>query len=253
MRFTLLTIIFIFAIVHMPVASTSANETKKIVYINKVLDLFEVDEWIDYVRRVKNDEIIPSYYNFQEPNALEKKRLIAYDLAGFENGVNKQFNKLMTNSELMGSVDTLENPFIIKVLKRFDHIELDIQKVMEATASFAISERRKNLIESIYNLTSMQAIVDYEYKKYTLMVERFNKTREILKTNKKLIGNQAQIELLEENRFKEYMILSLATQLKKFKEVELAEFIRVLSKSKDAQKAIQIYKTFSYMYAQKFM
>jgi hypothetical protein len=234
--------------------STEQNEeVTKIVKINQLLELFEVDEWIDYVKRVKNDELIPAYFSYSEPSTFERNILIKYDLTGYASGIIKQFNKHLTTNELRASIELFKRPFLIKTLKKLDNISFDYSQIVSESKGNSLSDSRSNLIRSIYNLTSMQVIVDYEFKKYQLLVTHITKTKEILKNDKKTVASKDKVIELDPKRFMGLVIISINNELSKYKDVELAEFIRILKKSKDGQKSIQVYRTFNYLYSQKFI
>jgi hypothetical protein len=244
---------FLFTISTYSFGTSDNDEVTKIVKINQLLELFEVDEWIDYVKRVKNDELIPAYFSYKEPSEFKRKTLVKYDLSSYSTGINKQFNKHLSSNELRNSIKLFKNPFLIKTLKKLDNISFDYNQILSHSKGNSLSDSRTNLIKSIYNLTSMQVIVDYEFKKYQLLVNQIAKNKEILKNDKKTQNANMNLVELDPKRFMGLVIISINNELVKYKDVELAEFIRVLKVNKDAQKSIQVYRTYNYLFSQKFI
>jgi hypothetical protein len=233
--------------------SQSSDDTKKLAGINQLLELFKVDEWISFVKLVKNDEVIPAYYTYEEPSKIERAHLINYDLKGYSKGIVNQFKKHLTNKEILASIKLFKRPFLVKTLKKLEKISFDYTQIQNESDGNTLTRSRSNYIESIYNLTSMQVIVDYEFNKYQLLVEQMSKKNEVLSNSKIKSTSVRSLIELDPKRFKSLVIVSINNELSNYKDVELADFIRILKLNKEALKSIQVYRTFNYLYSQKFI
>lgn len=231
--------------------SVYSKEASKTVYINNLLELLEVDEWVSYVKRVKSDEVIPAYFVFKEPSEQRRKELINYDISNYEKGLVKQFNDLLKSSEIQQSIRVFENPFVIKTLRSINLLNWNYTSIIN-TSPIDYKGSREGLLKSVFNITSLQIITDYEYAKYEAQLERYNNNREILQIQNSTKVDKNNMKLINKEQFKSLALVRLNESLLNYKNVEIAEFIRLLKNNKSAQKSIQVFKTYNYLFMKKF-
>ena len=220
-----------------------ADETSKYLKINKTLFYLENSQWIDYIKRIKNDEEIPNYFSLKEPTPYEKKVLIRFNLASYEKGLRGKLDQVLSEVEIDEANKMLSNPFVAKIIKKINYNY--IKEIPLEKRAGKIHPKLRPLIISIYNILGHDSLVKLEHSAFMKKYQQREKARAILqKTNDILRDNPNHKYSL--NRFREYYFLDLYERMRLLTIPELREFLRIVKKEKAFLKLNQVLLGFSY-------
>ncbi len=220
-----------------------ADETSKYLKINKTLFYLENSQWVDYIRRIKNDEEIPNYFSLKEPTPYERDVLLRFNLPSFEKGLRGKVDEVLSENEVSKANKLLSNPFVSKIVKQINYNY--IKEVPLEKRAGKIHPKLRPLIISIYNILGHDSLVKLEHSAFMERYEEKEKARAILqKTNDILRSNPNQKYSL--NQFREFYFIDLYERMRLLTIPELREFLRIVKTEKEFLKLNQVLLGFSY-------
>lgn len=234
-----------------------ANDATKFYRItNDVMEYLRVDQWIDYVKRIKTDEEIPTYYNYPTPSKAVRYYFKKFDIIGYENGLQQQFRKNISEAEMLSCHKVLQNPFVSKILnllffKTMDNTNFSRQVIL--AKDIKISDERKPLIKSIYNLLMYSVMADHMLKTIHATENEKEEIRKVLDQDNKSIKTNAKGEVIRTKKesVEHVFYTKINTALKNIKPNELRQFVTFI-KGKSTQKVLGLYNTYDYFFMYKY-
>lgn len=226
------------------------NETSKYIQTQHSINYLKLDEWIDFVKRIKNDEPIPPYFVYKNLDETNKLILLRYNLANFEEGLKKQLNNTFTELEISEANQILRNPFIIKLNTDIEFNYAGFSEINKFQPDKNLEGNRLTLLKSIANILGIKTIFNHEFNKYDLKLKERIKLEKILETSDS-INNLEPFYKLSKKDFMLSGYHNLNFYLKRYKNGELREFIRILNGKKSIQKLLQAVNLYNYFYMEE--
>jgi hypothetical protein len=250
MKKILASILIVFSI-----SSYSLDETQVYRLTNDIFGYLHIDQWIDYVKRIKTDEEIPNFYNYPPVSKETKYYFKKFDILGYEEGLRKHIAKNLTASEIQSAHDVLKNPFIAKVLKSLflkKKEEGNFQKQVLLARDIEVSNERRPLVKSIYNLASYSPMADHMLKTIHASEKEQREIQKVLqKDNQNISMAQTSIASTKRTEVEHVFHVKIDKALQNYKINELRQFIALINKD-SVQKFLSVYNTYDYFFMHKF-
>ncbi len=226
------------------IASLNANETTRFKTVNEIIDLTQIDKWIDFVKVIKSDEDIPAYLNYKKPNDRHRQILLGLNLLSFEKGLRSNLAQFVTIQELESALKLYHNPFVVKTITSVDFFE--IYPVVLADVKKQMHPKLKPLIISLYNILGHEPILIEEYKSYKTTYLDRKKAAAILQDSNEVAQKVDNEALISVEQYRELYFEFLYSRVKNLSIPELREFIRVTRDNKSFLKVNQVLTSYSY-------
>lgn len=244
----LLTVLIIF----MTFSLSANDETKNYRMITDIMSYLRIDQWIDYVKRIKTDDEIPNYYNYPPVTKATKFYFNKFDILGYETGLHEQIVKHISDSDLEECHKVLKNPFVSKILNLlfFKSINnLRFSRLVLLAKDEEVKEQRLPLIKSIYNLLMFSPMAEHMLKTIhsnEIQAENINKV--LHKDNEHFSGNiKAKLARTKWESVQKVFYLKIDQALRVISANELRQFINMI-KGKGTQKFLGLYNTYDYFF-----
>ena len=233
-----------------------ANEKDFAQLTKDIYGYLRLDQWIDYVKRIKTEEDIPTFYQFESPTDQIKSYYRQFDILGYDAGLKEQMMKQFSLAELKDAHKTLQNPFVTKILnllfsKNIKGIEFP-QRVILAK-DYKVDEKRLPLVKSVYNLLLYQTIVDQMIKVIQKEEKNSVEADKIIQqdnenTKTKLDSTRAKIV---QDDVEHVFLTQIDQSLQNIAVNELRQFVNIL-KNKSTAKLVSLYNNYDYFFFYKF-
>jgi hypothetical protein len=257
--------------------STLSDETQKYRLMNDIFGYLGIDQWVDYIKRIKTDDNIPTYYKYPPITEGQKAYFKKFDIIAFERGLKEQIFKNLDQSEMQKVHSILKNPFVAKTASQIlmmpytKEKDGNIQKLLILSADRKITEERLPLIKSIYNLMLYKSISDHIYKQVQEIEQKEAQIQAILSqsTSKPEQGNEGENENDNANEDDEQVevrpvvnkttisdvefvhLVQIDTLLEKVTLNELRQYVRLIN-DVGVQKFLGLINNYNYFYFYKF-
>lgn len=219
---------------------------EKLLEFNKTLSFLNLNEWIEFVSRIKSDREIPAHFQFKKPSSFEMKVLRYYNLSNYKINLSKEGLRYLSLKEMKEANTILKNPFVVKVIKAIDYNYIQQKELYENSGT--MHERLRPLVISIYNIMGHDAIVKIEHEKFISDFARKMKVRKILKNSGRINLNQKKWTKYSLNQFREFYFLDLYKRIRILSIPELREFLRLVKNKKSFLKVNQVLLAFNYSF-----
>lgn len=247
-----------FSIISLLIA-LSVNAADEVEFYRMTNDIFgylRIDQWIDYVKRIKTDDDIPSYYNFDMPDDKTNSYYKKFDIIGYESGLKKQIVKNISHTELTIAHGKLKNPFtakILNILLNKEKTSLNFARRVLLAKDEKIATDRVNLIESIYNLLAYKSMADHMLKSIHAEEKQAEEISKLLqKDNENITVQKAgKYQRTKMKDVKKVFLVQINKALKSVSINEIRQFINML-KDESIQKIVGLYNTYDYFFIHKF-
>lgn len=235
---------------------SAKDETKFYKLSVDVLSYLRVDQWISYVKRIKTDDEIPSFYNYPPTTKAVRYYFKKFDILGYETGLQKQFANKISMEEILGCHKVLQNPFVTKVLNILffkTQEESNFTRLVILAKDEEISEERKPLIISIYNLLMYASMADHMLETIHANEKQSEELNKILSKDNKVIttNNDGTVDRTKKEDVEHVFHVRIDKLLKDISANELRQFITLI-KGKNTQKVLGIYNTYDYFFMHKY-
>lgn len=235
--------------------SFSLDETQRYRMTNDIFGYLHIDQWIDYVKRIKTDEDIPNYYNYPPVSKETKYYYKKFDILGYEEGLRAQITKNVSGADLQAAHKVLKNPFVSKVLKALflkSKQEVNFERQVLIARDEKVSAVRKPLIQSVYNLVSYKAMSDHMFKTIQANEKEQKEIEKVLqKDNENIIMSKNNDVSTKRSEVEHVFHIKIDTALEKFTENELRQFVGMIKKE-SVQRFLSVYNTYDYFFVYKY-
>lgn len=237
--------------------SLSADDATKFYRMTTdVMSYLRVDQWIDYVKRIKTDDDIPGYYNYPPTTKAIRYYFKRFDIIGYETGLQQQFVKNISEVELTECYKVLKSPFVSKILnilffKTME--ETNFSRVVLLARDVKIEQKRKPLIKSIYNLLMYSSMTDHMLKTIHANEQEAQEISKVLQKDNKVIATDAKGNVNKTKRasVEHVFYVKIDKALKEISVNELRQFVNLI-KGKSTQKVLGLYNTYDYFFMYKY-
>lgn len=242
-----------------PVSAKKTNPKKQA--IEKLLTTIQVNDFVSNVQKIKK------YNSVSDIKELDYKlkqffRNIKlwyfFDEQNFKKGLVEKFEKGLSLAEIREVNSIFKKPFFLKVLNA-SVLHRDL---------FAYNE---NSVDENYELPEVAE------SRYTLMVNMYNlygmdiQKEELVNRLKPIVGSgKVMVKVLSKKRKntvfidpvrlekrmkdpKDFIVKYLASDLKDFRHYEIREYFRKFKHSQSAQKFLQLYANYHFLYLTKYI
>lgn len=237
-------------------ALNAKDELKYYRYTSDIMGYLKIDQWIDYVKRIKTDDQIPKYYGYPALDDKTKSYFKKFDIIGYESGLKKQLVKNISLEELTNAHQKLKNPFtskMINILLNKKKNSLNFQRRVVLAKDIKISDERKPLVESVYNLLSYNALADHMFKTIAAQEKLDGKLNKVLQADNKDAPNEQNKNGMNTKmpEVKHVFLAQIHMALEKTGLNEIRQFVQML-KDKNVQKVVSLYNNYDYFYLYKY-
>lgn len=247
----ILTFFFLF----LCLGASAVDETQLYRLTEDIFGYLRIDQWIDYVKRIKTDEEIPNYYNYPPLDKETSYYFKKFDILGYEEGLKKEITKNVKAAEIQKAHEILKNPFVSKILNLLffkQKEEGNFSKQVILAKDVKIAKERLPLIESIYNLLSYQVMADHMFKTIRMGEKKAKEVQSVLdKDNENLLVSKSGVYMTKMDEVKHVFYVKIDTALKKVAVNELRQFVSFI-KDKSTQKLLGIYNVYDYFFIYKY-
>ena len=237
--------------------SISADDATKFYRMTTdVMSYLRVDQWIDYVKRIKTDDEVPGFYNYPPTTKAIRYYFKRFDIIGYETGLQQQFIKNITEAELTESFKVLKNPFVSKVLNIlfFKTMEdSNFSRLVLLAKDEVIEDERKPLIKSIYNLLMYSSMADHMLITIHANEQEAQEISKVLQKDNKSIATDASGKVVRTKResVEKVFYVKIDKALAKISVNELRQFVNLI-KGDSTQKVLGLYNTYDYYFMYKY-
>lgn len=218
------------------------NFCESVSKLKKVKSIADVSS-LDYELRHFFEHIKPWYY---------------FDQEDFRKGLQDKLKQSFTTAEVKVLREVFKKPFMLKVINNAilyrDVFGFNQSSIDETYETVELSKSRYSLIQNIYILHGMEIQKDYLADRLKQTIEKGQLLVKVVKGEKveSVYADPVQLKLrLKDPR--DFIIKDFAKDMASFRHYELREYIRILKGDKLAQKFVQLYANYHFLYLSKYI
>lgn len=239
----------------------AAKKTPKEKAIDKLLTTIQVNDFVKNVKKIKKYETVADIkeLDYKLKSFFKNVKLWYYfDEVNFKKGLEKKLDKGLSLSEIREVDSLFKKPFFLKVLNASvlhrDLFAYNKNSVEENFVLPEVADSRFTLMTNMYNLYGMDIQKEELVTRLKPLVGSGKVMVKVLTKKRKnaVFIDPVKLEKRMKNP-KEFIVKYLAMDLKDFRHYEIREYFRKFKNNKSAQKFLQLYANYHFLYLTKYI